>query len=45
MVIKYILIIFKQVLIETGAGLKANFADNVYQEVGAKVVDSNSVYD
>ncbi|CAD8139857.1 unnamed protein product [Paramecium pentaurelia] len=34
-----------QVLIEAGAGLKANFADNVYQEVGAKVVDTNSVYD
>lgn len=45
MVIKQILFKYKQVLIESGAGLKANFADNVYQEVGAKVVDSNSIYD
>lgn len=33
-----------QVIIESGAGLKANFADNTYAEAGAKVTDSQTVY-
>ena len=35
---------FARVIIEKGAGVEANFPDEVYQKAGAKIVDRNTVW-